>query len=145
MYLWVSTFAYEVSVGLKNCRIFCECCTFNSSQTKKSVSDLAECGPAPAWPDLAKFRHYGKILQVFGKFLAVYLLFGKLLSLNLAIFISANGQILKNNPTIWSHWTWHFRMSQHMPLQTTNCKQTDSLSQSFHLSLIRTQSRTEKK
>ena len=91
------------------------------------------------WPDLAKFRHYGKILQVFGKFLAVYLLFGKLLSLNLAIFISANGQILKNNPTIWSHWTWH------MPLQTTNCKQTDSLSQSFHLSLIRTQSRTEKK
>ena len=24
------------------------------------------------WPDLAKFRHFGKSLQVFGKFLTVY-------------------------------------------------------------------------
>ena len=32
-------------------------------------------------PDLAKFRHFGKNLQAFGKFLTVYLLFGKILSL----------------------------------------------------------------
>ena len=33
------------------------------------------------WPDLAKFCHFGKILQVFGVFWAVYFLFGKMLSL----------------------------------------------------------------
>ena len=53
----------------------------------------------------------GKILQVFGSFLTVYLLFGKILSIIWQIceiigliFIAANGQILKNNLTIWSHW-----------------------------------------
>ena len=52
------------------------------------------------WPDLAKFHH-------FGKFSTVYFLFGKMLSLLWQIcdiieliFIDANGQILKNNPTI---------------------------------------------
>ena len=55
------------------------------------------------WPDLAKFRH-------FGKFLTVYFLFGKMLSLLWQIcdiigliFGVANGQILKNFLTIWSH------------------------------------------
>ena len=64
----------------------------------------------PVWPDLAKFRHFGKTFQVFGKFLTVYFLFGKVLSLfwqiwffNRLILIVANGQILKNNLTIWSH------------------------------------------
>ena len=33
------------------------------------------------WPDLGKFCHFGKILQVFGVFWAVYFLFGKMLSL----------------------------------------------------------------
>ena len=59
----------------------------------------------PVWPDLAQFRH-------FGKFLTVYFLFGKMLNLLLQIsyifgliFIVAEGQILKNNLTIWSHWS----------------------------------------
>ena len=63
------------------------------------------------WPDLAKFCHFGKSLPVFGKFLIVHFLFGKILSwlwricdIIGLIFIVANGQILKNNPTIWSHW-----------------------------------------
>ena len=68
------------------------------------------------WPDLAKFRHFGKRLQVFGKFLTVYFLFGKMLCLLwqicdiiMLIFIVANGQILKNNLTICSHWTWEWK------------------------------------
>ena len=35
----------------------------------------------PMWPDLAKFRHFGKIFKVFGNFSRLYLLFGKILSL----------------------------------------------------------------
>ena len=27
----------------------------------------------PVWPDLAKFRHFGTILKVLGKFMKVYL------------------------------------------------------------------------
>ena len=64
----------------------------------------------PVWPDLAKFRHFVKSLQVFGNFLTVYFLFGKMLSLLWQIcdiigliFNVANVQILKNNLTIWSH------------------------------------------
>ena len=52
-----------------------------------------------------------KIIQEFGKFLTVYFLFGKMLSLIWQfwyiiglIFIIANGQLLKNNLTIWSRW-----------------------------------------
>ena len=62
------------------------------------------------WPDLAKFCHFDKSLQVFGKFLKVNILFGKMLSLFWRIceivgliFCVSNGQILKNNLTIWSH------------------------------------------
>ena len=62
------------------------------------------------WPDLEKFRQFGKTLQVFGKFLTVHFLFGKILSLLWQIcviiglvFILENGQILKNNKAIWSH------------------------------------------
>ena len=75
----------------------------------------------PMWPDLAKFRHFGKSLQVLGKFLIVYFLFGKMLSLLWQIcdiigliFIVANGQILKNNITIRSHWKQH--KSPHLKL-----------------------------
>ena len=32
----------------------------------------------PVCPDLAKFRHFGKILQVFGKLLTVYFLFWRI-------------------------------------------------------------------
>ena len=66
--------------------------------------------PSPVWPYLVKFWHFGKSLQVFGKFLTVYFLFGKMLILLWQIcdiigliFAVANGQILKNNLTIWSH------------------------------------------
>ena len=59
----------------------------------------------------ANFRHFGKSLQVFGKFLTVFSLFGKMLKLLwqfcdiiVSIFFAANGQILKNNLTIRSHW-----------------------------------------
>ena len=44
------------------------------------------------------------------RYLAVYILFGKMLGILLQndiiglIFIDANGQILKNNLTVWSHW-----------------------------------------
>ena len=66
----------------------------------------------PVWPDLAKFRHFGNNLAVFGKFWVVYFLFGKMLNLLWRIFyifglifIVENGQILKNYLTIWSHCT----------------------------------------
>ena len=62
------------------------------------------------WPDLAKFCHYGKILQVFGKCLMVHLLFDKMLGLfgqicyNIGLIsIVSDDQILKNNFSIWSH------------------------------------------
>ena len=55
------------------------------------------------WPDLAKFRH-------FGKFLTDYFLLCKMLNLLWQIyeivgliFIVANGQMLKYNLTLWSH------------------------------------------
>ena len=64
----------------------------------------------PVWRDLAKFRHFGKSLRVFGKFVTFYFIFGEILSslwqicvIIGLIFIVANGQILKNNLTIWSH------------------------------------------
>ena len=51
-----------------------------------------------------------QILNIFGKILMVYFLFGKMQSLLWPIcysigliFIVANDQILKNNPTTWSH------------------------------------------
>ena len=63
------------------------------------------------WPDLSKFRQFGKTLQVFGNFSTVYFLFGKMMDLlwqiwNIVwiIFIVAKGQISKNNLTNWSHW-----------------------------------------
>ena len=62
--------------------------------------------------DLVKFHHFGKSLQVLGNFLTVFFLFGKMLSLLWQIcdliglfFHVANGQILKNNLTIWSHYS----------------------------------------
>ena len=50
----------------------------------------------PVWPDLAKFRQFDKKLQLFGKFLAIFYLFGKILSficyIISLIFVIANGQ-----------------------------------------------------
>ena len=80
-------------------------CCLHSNTTNVRVRSLVA-----VWPDLAKFRHFGTILQVFGQFLTVYLLFVKLVNLlwqicynTGLIFIVANGPILKHNLTIWSH------------------------------------------
>ena len=63
--------------------------------------------PLAVWPDWAKFRQLAKSLAIFDSFF----LFGKMLTLLWQIwyiigliFIVANGQILKNNLTVWSHW-----------------------------------------
>ena len=42
-------------------------------QTRK----LAYIRRCAVWPDLAKFRHFGKKLKLFGKHFTVYLVFGK--------------------------------------------------------------------
>ena len=62
------------------------------------------------WPDLSKFRQFGKSLPVIGKFLVDYFLFGKMpkqlwqiCDIIGLIFIVAIGQMLKNNLPIWSH------------------------------------------
>ena len=84
---------------------FSICC----EKRESPLSTAYDCWPA--WPDLAKFRHFDKTLQVFGKYLTLHFLFGKLLGqlrqiyyIIGQIFVVANGQILKNNLTIWSHW-----------------------------------------
>ena len=76
-----------------------------------TIYRATKCHLWPVWPDLAKFHHFGKSLQVFGQFLMVYFLTGKMLSplwqignVFGLIFITANGQILKNIISIWSHW-----------------------------------------
>ena len=63
------------------------------------------------------FTTFGKSLQVFGKILTVYFLFGKMMSLLWKIcdiigliFHVATVQILKNNLTIWSHWSLTFHL-----------------------------------
>ena len=54
------------------------------------------------WPDLAKFRHFGKIFK--GNFSMVYLLLAKMLNLLGQIFIDVYVQMLINKLVIWSHW-----------------------------------------
>ena len=49
-------------------------------QTFPSFFHLEE-NPKPVWPDLAKFCHFGKILNVFCNFSRFYLLFSKILNL----------------------------------------------------------------
>ena len=85
------------------------------STSKKANSLPTIClafrtSPSSVWPDLAKFHHFCKSLQVFGKLLTVYFLFGKMLSILWEIcdiielsITDANDQIWKNNQTIWSH------------------------------------------
>ena len=62
-------------------------------------------------PDLANFRHFGETLKVFGNILRGYLVFGIIMSILWQIwsaigqiFISVNGDRLKNNLAIWSRW-----------------------------------------
>ena len=59
----------------------------------------------PVWPDLAKvykFLANFECFFLFGKMLSQFWHICDILGL---IFIVANGQILKNNLTIWSHWS----------------------------------------
>ena len=67
--------------------------------------------PWTLWPDLVKFRHLGRLLKIFGKYLRFYLVFGKILKLIWQFFINfwqiwtnVASQIIKNNLAIWSHW-----------------------------------------
>ena len=64
------------------------------------------------WPNLAKFHHFGIFLKssaIFWGF--IYLVFSKVLNPIMAkisirqILMVLNGQILKNNVAIWSHWS----------------------------------------
>ena len=62
------------------------------------------------WPDLAKFRNFGKHWNVLGIFMRVYLAFGKYCYLLWQIlytigqfFMVVNGQIMKTTKAIWSH------------------------------------------
>ena len=55
-------------------------------------------------PDLAKFRHFDKILKVYFCFGKILNLLWQMFCINGLIFIVTNGQILKDNLTIWSHW-----------------------------------------
>ena len=58
------------------------------------------------WPDLAKFCHFGKTLQVFGLFLIWQNAEPTLANLwhYWANFHCCKWSYLKNNITIWSHW-----------------------------------------
>ena len=53
------------------------------------------------WPDLAKFRQLGRILKVF---LQILYTLGQ-------FFIALNGQILKNNLAICSHWLQYCKLA----------------------------------
>ena len=76
-------------------------------------------------PDLAIYRHFGKILKALGNFDPVYLVFGNTLNLlwqlNYAIgqiSIVVNGRILNKYLAIWSHWCWWCRFVNDFPLVT---------------------------
>ena len=88
----------------------------NSDHTESNPSIILECRRRympSVWPDLEKFRH-------FGKFLMVYLWFGKMISqlcqicdIIGLIFSVANDQILKYNWTIWSHCICTLYLEKH--------------------------------
>ena len=64
----------------------------------------------PVWPDLKNFYHFGKIFDIIGKLLRVYLVFVKIYAIR-QIFFVVNGQILKNGAAIWPHW-FELRLSE---------------------------------
>ena len=86
----------------------------------------------------AKFHHSGKSLPVFGKFLTVYFLFGKILNLLLQIcdiigliITVANGQIWKNNLTIRTHCPFPRQYDSH-----TNLSNLESLKNAENFDLV---------
>ena len=63
------------------------------------------------WPDSAKLCQFSTNLEIFGNKRKVYFIFGKVVNSPWDFlyafgqnFIIINGQILKNNIAIWSHW-----------------------------------------
>ena len=99
----------------------------NVSETSTSV-DLSV--QSSVWPDLAKLCHFATLAKYSESWaiLRVYLLFAKILDQLWANFHwRANGQMLKNNLVIWSHW-------QSFPLYLSFYFAFHSLSsRSFHL------------
>ena len=66
------------------------------------------------WPDLAKFRYYGKTLKLFGYSLRVYFVWGKIVNLigeismmleKISLLLMA--QYWKHNLAIWSYCCPH--------------------------------------
>ena len=58
-------------------------------------------------PDSAKFRHFVKILHVFGSVLGIYLVLGTILNLPMPLgnfYLLQKAKYLINDLTIWSHW-----------------------------------------
>ena len=106
-----------------------------SQKVRTSVTRFGEISP------------FGKNLLALGKFLTVYFLFGKMLSLLWQIcdiigliFGVANGQILKNILTIWSHWLEHslfYAVRLNAPLLCSKWpKRTSSLGRENFLALV---------
>ena len=52
----------------------------SGSEVSFNFALILRSGLKTVWPVLLKFHHFAKKLQVFGKFLMVYFLFGKILS-----------------------------------------------------------------
>ena len=82
--------------------------TFNITRSYR----ILVCGPDQCDQILRNFATLAKVQHVVCKYLTVYFLFGKTISLLWQIcdiigliFIIANGKILKNNLTIWSRWS----------------------------------------
>ena len=100
--------------GLKSflffpCTSFIVKCSGKIIKSKFSLRNV--CITFTVWPDLAKFRHLGKLSKILGKILWVYILSCKILNLFWPYFIKigqiwapASSQIMANNLAIWSHW-----------------------------------------
>ena len=106
-----------------HCRRYCRWCNLSLSlcemisiknviRKEKFAKKVALlCAQSPVWPDLPKCCHFFKNLHIFGNIFTVYFIFVKVLNPlwhNFyafgQFFIVVNGQILKNNLAIWSHW-----------------------------------------
>ena len=81
-----------------------------SKKISKSIYLYGKIAYLSVWPKLAKFRHFGKTLKVFGYSLRVCFVLGKIVNLFGQIFMMLDtfslllmAQYWKHNLTIWSH------------------------------------------
>ena len=72
------------------------------------------------WPNLAKFRHFGKILKVYSLFGKIFNLLWQICYTTRVIFIVTHGQILKHILTIWTHWKLSMVL-QYWPTGSSSC------------------------